>query len=172
MKQTPDALHRPVFAGYVVGFCALAGFILSLAVHIAAVFGVDASARFPWVWSLHFGVFLVFIPFVISSRKTFKGKPSLAEARQLFPGWVLALGAVIFVYVAINFILLILATEGGSPSIMDGRFVLQNHGKWIRDITAAQYNALQASVMRGFSGHWLTFYYLPLAYFLLRRPKD
>jgi hypothetical protein len=57
-------------------------------------------------------------------------------------------------------------TEGGSPTIQDGKYLLLDHGKLIREITAGEYAAFRANQVRGFSGHWLIFYFVPAAYFL------
>jgi hypothetical protein len=56
--------------------------------------------------------------------------------------------------------------EGGSPTIRDGQYLLLEHGKLIRELTASEYRALQTNEVRGFSGHWLVFFFVPAAYFL------
>ena len=144
---------------------ALAGFSVSLAVHVSALFGVDVSAKIPFIWLLHVGIFVVFIPFVLSSRKVLGESPTFAEIRTAFPAWVLVLGGVIFAYAVINFLLFAFATEGGGPSIRDGKFILQSHGRLIREISPTEYAAFKANQVRGFSGHWLVFYYVPFAFF-------
>ena len=154
-----------------IGLAALAGFVLSLVVHVSALLGFDVSAKVPYVWSLHVGIFFVFVPLVFSSRKAFGARPSLSEIRKAFPAWVVALGTLILAYAALNFFLFMLATDGGSPSIKDGKFILQSHGKFIRDLSASEYAAFKANEVRGFSGHWLVFYFLPFAYFMFRKPE-
>ena len=151
---------------------ALLGLMLSLVVHIAALLGIDVSAKFPLVWSLHIGIFVVFIPFVLLSRKDLGSKPTMTRLRELFPGWVITLGAVIFVYALVNFLLFMLATQGGSPSIREGKFILQDHGRLIREITAGEYASFKANEVRGFSGHWLVFYFVPFAYFMFHKKSN
>ena len=152
-----------------VGSLALLGFLLSLAAHVAALAGVDVAARIPWVWGLNVGIVAVLLPVVMSTRKLVNGRLSLATLRPLFPPWVLVLGAAVFAYAVVNFALFMFGAHGGSPEIRDGRFVLQDHGRLIRELSAAEYTALQANEVRGFSGHWLLFYFMPFAWFLLRR---
>lgn len=155
---------------HLLSLVALLGFLLSLAAHVAALLGIDVSAKVPLVWLLHVGIFVVFIPFVLLSRKVLGVKPTFAEVRKLFPGWVIALGVLIFTYAIINFLLLfILATQGGSPSIRDGKFILQDHGRLVRELTAVEYTSFKANEVRGFSGHWLAFYFIPFAYFMFRQ---
>jgi hypothetical protein len=146
---------------------ALLGFMLSLIVHVTALFGIDVSAQVPYVWFLHVGIFVVFVPFVLMSRKVLGTNPSVAQIRETFPGWVVAVGGVIFAYAIINFLLFMVGTHGGSPSIHDGKFILQDHGRLIREITASEYASFKANEIRGFSGHWLVFYFVPFAYFML-----
>jgi hypothetical protein len=156
----------------ILGFAALLGFTLSLVVHVAALLGIDVAAKLPLVWALHLGVFVVFLPFAFLSRKVLGTKPSFAQIKEHFPGWVVALGVVIMAYVAVNFLRFVVATQGGSPSIQDGKFVLQSHGKLIGEITASEYTAFKANEVRGFSGHWLVFYFVPFAYFIFCRKPE
>ena len=153
----------------VLGYIALAGFVLSLAVHVSALLGVDLSAAAPYVWLLHGGVFVVFIPLVIFSRKQLGARPRLSEIRAVFPRWTIAAGIAVAAYTLVNFVLFMAATEGGSPAIHEGTYVLQNHGHILRELTAAEYAAFKTNEVRGFSGHWLLFYFVPFAYFMFRR---
>ena len=150
-----------VFAAF-----ALLGLVSSLAVHLAALLGIDLATRFPAVWLLHLSIFVVFIPFVFQARRVLGPRPSRAAIRALCPGWALLLGVFLAGYVALNFALFIHKNEGGSPLIRDGQFVLQAHGRFIRTLTAEEYQAQQVNILRGFSGHWLIFYYVPLVYFM------
>ena len=151
------------------GLLALLGFVLSLIAHLASLTGFDVAAKYPYVWGLHVGIFVVFFPFVLMSRKTLGRKPSFAQIRERFPLWVVAAGAIIFAYAMLNFLLFGLRTEGGSPSTHDGKFVLEEHGRFIRELSPAEYTSLKANEVRGFSGHWLVFYYIPFAYFMFYR---
>lgn len=150
----------------VFGITALIGFILALIVHVSALLGVDVAARFHGVWFLHAALFVVFIPFVIFARRDFGAQPSLIQIGAALPRWVVAIGLIIFVYAVVNFLIFMAGTEGGSPSIRDGKYLLLEHGKLIRELTASEYWALQTNVVRGFSGHWLVLFFVPAAYFL------
>jgi hypothetical protein len=149
-----------------LGFAALTGLVLSAIAHVCALAGIDVAERVPSVWLLHIGTFLVFFPFVFSSRKVLGKRPSLADMRALVPGRVYAVGLVIFIYAIINFMLFAAATQGGNPVIEAGQYVLKNHGRLVRELSFAEYEALKANELRGFSGHWLFFYFVPFAYFM------
>ena len=153
----------------ILGLAAFTGLLLSLAVHVASLAHVDVASAYPEVWLLHVGIFLVFIPFVFLSRRTLGAKPSLATVKAAFPMSLVAIGCVLIAYTALNFLLFFLASDGGSPAIKDGSFVLQEHGHFIRQLSSAEYTRYRANELRGFSGHWLLFYFVPFAYFLFRR---
>jgi hypothetical protein len=147
-----------------IGTIALVGFILSLVVHISSLLGLDVAAYFYGVWFLHLGIFAVCVPLAIYTRMD--SQPSLGQVATALPRWVVTVGVVICVYAVANFIIFIAGTEGGSPTIRDGKYLLLEHGKLIREITASEYTAFQVNALRGFSGHWLVFYFAPTIYFL------
>jgi hypothetical protein len=149
----------------VLALTALAGLLGSLAVHLAALSGIDIAEQFPAVWMLHVGIFIVFVPYVFSSRKTMGSRPSWAQYRDLVPGSILWTGVGIFAYVFLNFALFMNATEGGNAALREGKYLLLQHGTLIRELTQAEYAAFKANEVRGFSGHWMLFYFMPFAYF-------
>ena len=154
-----------------LGFAALTGLVLSAIAHVLALAGVNVAEHVPFVWLLHIGIFFVFGPFVFSSRKILGKHPSLADMRALVPGRVYAVGLAIFIYAIVNFVLFAAATQGGNPVMEAGQYVLKSHGRLIRELSFAEYEALRANELRGFSGHWLFFYFVPFAYFMFgKRP--
>ena len=157
---------------YLFGLLALVGLIAALIVHIAAFAGLDVTVQFPFVWVLHAGVFAVFIPFVLSSRKMLGAKPGFAEIRRSFPLWVVVLGIGVFAYAFVNFFIAMGLSEGGVPGIRGDKYVIESHGRLIRELTEGEYHLHKAYEIRGFSGHWLVFYYFPCAYFLFRKKPD
>lgn len=88
------------------------------------------------------------------------------------PRWVAVIGAGLFVYSMVNFLLFALHSAGGNPVLQQGKYLLMNHGKLIREVTASEYAALRTNELRGFSGHWLLFYFVPAAYFLFWKRKE
>lgn len=154
-------------------WAALTGFLLALATHIAAICGVDVAGRYSFVWGLHFGVFIAFIPIFFSMKRTFGAKPTMTQIRDEFPRWVVVLGASMMAYTLINFLLFALNTEGGNPTIKEGKYLLLDHGKLIREISESEYRQFMANIARGFSGHWLFFYFFSFAWFKLRlKPEN
>ncbi len=124
----------------VIGVTALAGFLAAVAVHLAAIAGVDVAARFPYVWVLRVLLLIVVLPFIMDSRKTLAARPWLAGMRAAYPSWVVVAGVCLFAYTLLNF------------------FV------GIYDV-----NADSAARMRVVSGPWLVGFFFPFAHFMLRK---
>ena len=155
-----------------LGLLALAGFLVSLAVHLETLRGVDVQAAFPYVMFLHMGIFLVFGPFILVSRSDFTGKQSMRQLAAGLPRWVVVVGCLTFAYAFLNFVLFMVGYQG-NPSISNGKYLLLDHGRLVHELSASQYAAATANEVRGFSGHWLVFYGLPAAYFLLwKKPES
>ncbi|MFC5431087.1 hypothetical protein ACFPTO_20110 [Paraburkholderia denitrificans] len=146
------------------------GLALSVVVHGASLLGVDVMSRVPYVWGLHVGIFIVFAPAVMLARRRFGARPALADLRRAFPDWVQALVAVFFAYALFNFYVCLVSMDG-NPAIKAGQYVLENHGRIVRSLSAAEYTSLRARVARGFSGHWMLFYFAAVAYFAFCRDR-
>jgi len=159
----PDTRFHRLF-----GIAAGIGLALSLAVHLASLAGVDVAARIPAVWALHLGVFAVFVPFLLSSRKSLGNRPTRATLRAIMPGWAYVLYVAVLSYALANFFL-VFSSQQGTATAEGGRYILQNHGRLIRDLTPAEYTAARAAELRGFSGHWLLFYFVPFGYFMFAK---
>jgi hypothetical protein len=144
-------------------YIAAGGWVISLLVHLLALGGVDVQESVPFVFLLHFGIFVVAIPTVILQKVKQSALPkpasrfSLLAEFQHAPLAVKVLAAAGFVYAIINFGLF-MAAYPGSPSIHDGQYVLMNHSEFIRTLSAAEYHHARAMELRGFSGHWIAFY--------------
>ena len=144
---------------------ALAGLLLSLWVHVEALCGVDVSQGRPQVWALHVGVFVVFFPMVMFSRRLLGRKPTLRQMRNLMPGWASILCAGVVAYALVNFLVGVSTLQRGSPALRDGQYVLESKGHVERVITADEFHAAQAMNLRMFSGHWIAFYFVSFAFF-------
>jgi hypothetical protein len=142
-------------------------------------------------WPLHLATMAVFAAMVFSLVAQQRREP-MEPAKGLFARWraasqrnkefqsnlvrlvpfplFVACGAA-FVYAVINFALFTALMEGGSPTVKNGNYYLHSHGKKIRDITKEEYQRFRAYEVRGFSGHWIVFSIVPMAYFLTVHPK-
>jgi hypothetical protein len=152
-------------------YFAITGWIMGLIVHLLSVADYDVTKKIPFVWILHIGIFVVWLPTILTLRNNeeLKAYQQAAKEKQknpivlmkiIFrqaPTWLSIIAAGGFFYAFINF-MLFMASQDGVPSIKDGQFILHNHGQLIKTLTEQEYNHYKANEVRGFSGHWLAFY--------------
>ena len=130
---------------------ALLGFIISTSVHITSIFGV---ILFEGAMLLHIGVFIVFIPAIFVNFKTlqafnfkhsiFKLNP-IAQLKALLrgcPDWMIKFTYALFAYAILNFIYFSVTQNSTGRADMSG---------------------VPPEVLRGFSGHWMIFYWAAFA---------
>ena len=146
---------------------AVIGFIFSLIVHIYSLLGINLMGNAYMIGFI--GIFIVFIPAILELRKDkdlIKNNNPAFFLKTIFkhtPNWLKLLTLIAFVYAIINFILFIKLSGGGVPSIIDGKYVLQNHGDVIKNLSLEEYNMYKTNTIRGFSGHMIFFYVFSLA---------
>src|SRR5690349_3619001 len=135
------------------------GFGLSAAAHLLSFCAIDLGKIFPAVWLLHVGIFVVWIPAVLISRKLIaqtNRKDSWKAMSAWAPPWMGKLCGVLFAYAFFNFFFtLLVLKKSGSPGIVNGEKVLQSHGRIIQKLSEDEYRRHQAYDIRVFSGHWM-----------------
>ena len=115
-----------------------AGLVLSIIAHALALAGVTLPGG-QIVWSLHAGIFIVWIPTVLVSIRTTKytsQKDFWKVALSGCPNWMRKAMYALFAYAIINFIIFMFFSAN-SPKSTGGN---------------------DPSIVRGFSGHWMVFY--------------
>jgi hypothetical protein len=142
------------------------GLCTSLIVHLLTYKSVDVFDLYPDAWLLHVGGLVVMFAAAVSLRNKYGGSLTYQEIpKAALPAWAWRMTYAAGIYTVVNFALFLYNVEGGSPDIRDGRYVLANHGKIIRELTEDEYHIQRVYVARGFSGHWILFYLLPALYF-------
>ncbi len=145
------------------------GFTLAVIVHLISLSGIYIGDQFPFVWALHLGIFVVWFPTILMLRNNQKYSQKARKygdsLRMIFnaifkdmPKPVMFIALFCFVYASLNFFLFMNTGQGGNPSFIDGKYVLNNHGAIIKELTQTEYLELKANEIRGFSGHWMLFY--------------
>jgi hypothetical protein len=101
-------------------------------------------------------------------RKEYPEILSFKDMLKIIPPLSVITILVFYFYVIANVI--IYSTHGiGQADIVQGKYVLVNHGEILREISEAEYYLYQAQTMRLFSGFWMVFSSVPALYFLTRR---
>jgi hypothetical protein len=136
-----DKAFRIILLPFIV--LAAVGFVLSVAAHISAVAGHPIPGG-KAVWALHIGIFIVWSPTVLVAYRLTRGakrKDFWKVALAGCPKWMRIILYGIFAYAALNFISFMIVTV--------------NHPQQPGDAPP--------EVVRGFSGHWMIFYWAAFA---------
>lgn len=171
----------------IIFYISVLGWTLGLIVHLLSIAGIDIANKVPYVWVLHVGIFIVWIPTILGMRKNeelqlymksgLQNRMNPTLWKKAFfkstPAWVVIIALGGFVYAFINFGLFVLSNQG-VPSNIGGSYFLENHGRIIKILTEQEYHYYKANELRGFSGHWLAFYGLAAAisFPVNRSPKE
>jgi len=75
------------------------------------------------------------------------------------------------VYAFVGFAFFAVYSEGGSPTVRNGRYQLEAHGLKMRTLSEKEYDRSHAYFVRGFSGVWIALSLIAAVYFLTIHPQ-
>jgi hypothetical protein len=143
---------------------AAVGLVLSALAHCSTFFGVDPQTVCPAVFLLHPGIFVVFIPAILTKKRGSKWEQQAPYA----PKGLVRLTSVLFVYCFINFAIFMARVSGSAEINPRGGYELTSHGHLIRAISEDEYHFHRALEVRGVSGHWMVFYSVSMVFLVSR----
>ena len=172
-----------------IGVFAFLVFASSAVAHVATFF---PTIHVPtgMVGPQHFAMMAVFAAMIFSVAALHKRQPK-KTVKGLFANWRAAnqqkkefeskliapvpfplrvACAAAFLYAFINFFVSGVHMAG-NPSVKNGNYFLESHGKKVRDITEEEYHRYQAFEVRFISGEWILFSIIPAVYFLVVHPR-
>lgn len=149
--------------------------IVSLCVHLITFWNINLQEKYPYVPLLHLGIFVLTAPIlllqkieekqedekIISLRDGFDEveNPKKELKDKSYPSMKLIVAYVLIgFYAMLNFMIFGLGAKG-SPMIIEGKYVLKIHGQSDQEISKQEYDVASAQSLRGFSGHWVIFYF-------------
>jgi len=132
------------------------GLSLSIIVHVLSLFNI-ASPFGELTWILHGGIFVVWLPMILVLQRLKKDsneKEFWKTAMQYCPVWIKRIVGFLVLYAFVNFIIFIATVKEDHKS---------DHARETPPV-----------VLRGFSGHWMIFYWISFAalYSAHERRKD
>jgi hypothetical protein len=159
------------------GLLSLATFVASLAVHVAS-FVPGAPVAIEWASVLHLAALaLCIIVAVHNSTWERRVKRQCGDEKKLqeftdrlIPWWIWLPGMLFFIYVGVNAVVCISRLEG-EAQVENGEFVITYKGRFVRTLTAEEYEAHRRLEVRDPSGYWMLFSAIPAVYFLLFVPR-
>ena len=145
---------------WILFLLAAAAFAASLTLHVAMYFDVVVTDRWPLAWGVYVLVFLLTAYGVTDAqaRTGAKGKAPFFTAFDPSAQSVAEIAAgILLIYALLVFAMGFLEPREGNLNRVEGRPVLSEKGKVIRELTEREYVHLKAAQMRGFSAILLCF---------------
>lgn len=163
-------------------FISVIGFTMAAIIYCSSMFHYFLLDRFGWLNLLHVLVFIVFVPMVFYLNKQQEAETmsttdsietgfinsiqSKFKIHPAFPAWVVILFITCYAVSAISVCMFLFNPT--QALLMDGKYVLYNHGSITRNITEAEYYTFKGNDERGWSGGWMLFYlYALLQYYAI-----
>ena len=174
-----------------LGIVSLVTFLTSLIAHLAT-FLPFIMITMDMVWYLHFpGMLLVPTSAIMMARQHKQlskipsseffakyGVPSTQQTQEfysklkyLIPPALFTLCKILVGYISVNIVLFYWLSEGGTPEIEEGKYLLLNHGYLIREITEAEYHRQEAYMVRFVSSFWMLMAIWATVYYLIVHPQ-
>jgi hypothetical protein len=160
-----------------IAFALLAalGLLISIAANVSTFFGVEPMHRWPYLWLLHLGIFVVFIP--AGSVQIQHGNKKPFRWRDVFgglPAWMRWMLVSMIIFAPVNALAFAIVCGSGGPSKEpDGTYAMTSHGRILRMLTADEYHRASGYEFRFMSSWWIMFYSISVALLLsaLKRQK-
>jgi hypothetical protein len=136
--------------------------VCSLIAHIFGWSGFDLHNRFPHIMLMHAGMFACFVPAVLlltRYRMLHRRASSLKNVLQVIPAPFLIVQILLLLWYLFCFFYSSRQNAGAAPVIIDGQYVLSNHGTIIREITVEAYRYHSSRVLVMFSALWMCVYW-------------
>lgn len=157
----------------VCAFFSIFGFIASLVVHVFSLLGFslfNVFAGFLYIGALLAILLMVIFVLNVAGGEIWKREFFTERLSTVIPKkmWFVVLG--FFVYMVFYSIWLEVVKPNGSPTLRDKKYVLLSEGRTdyqrvIRELTQAEYEALNTKDMTELSGYKMFFYLVPALYF-------
>jgi hypothetical protein len=145
-----------------VGLCA------SIWAYCDSFFGLSigpATNAHPWIGIFFGGFIILYIPVVLMEYRSINERrffwKGFAEAR---PRWAVPTIQTVGGIALAHFGLFLIVSHSASPEIVNGQFVLSDHGIIRRIISHAEYLSVVAWEMRFFASFWIFFYLMLTLY--------
>jgi len=131
----------------------------SLIVYALSFVGTTMEEMFRWAMLLTVSVFALVLPMYAVEYSAIKNSKFFGDAiwRGL-PKWAVRAIQIVGLLFAAHFVPFLVQSHAASPEIINGEYVLSNHGQIVKELTESQYRWLKGSELRLFATGWLSFY--------------
>lgn len=149
------------------------GLFASVIAYIGSYIGTTMDSVFRWAILLHIGIFVLLLPMYMLEYSTVKARSFFWKGfSRGMPSWVIPTIKLLGVFFAIHFLLFLIQSHAASPQVVNGQYVLDNHGQIVKVLTQREYFRLKGAELRLFATAWMFFYFVPAAYWWFPRNRE
>ena len=131
---------------------------------------MDAIPRL--VVSLHVGVFILLVPMFSVEYSGLRDRSFLWKGFALGkPKGIISGIRFLGLFFALHFVLFLVQSHASVPEIINGQYVLDNHGQIVKVLTYSEYWALKGAELRLFATGWIFFYFVATVYWWYPKPS-
>lgn len=146
------------------------GIGMSIVVYVESFVGATIGINSGWITVLFVGAFVLTIPMLIleypeSRTPAFYWK---GFSRGM-PTWVVYCSWLFWATAIAQFVWFVLHAGAGSPTILDGQYVLDERGHILRVLTKEEYFSLEGAELRGVCTLIICVYFPGMTYWWFRR---
>jgi hypothetical protein len=150
----------------VIAVVAAPGLVAGIYIFIASFFGLTMDKLGARAILLHLGIFALAIPLFVVDRRSkgvnsFRGKPR----------WVVRSTQILGLLCFASFFVFLALSHAASPEIINGEYVLNNHGTIVGHISQRDYLFLKGWELRLFASGWMFAYYSLMMYWWFPRQE-
>jgi hypothetical protein len=121
-----------------------AGILASIVVYLLSFTGVTLYQQFRWFLFLHIGVFILLIPISLIERSAVRSGTFYWKGfASRMPHWAVPTIKVLGGLAIAHFLLFLALTHAGSPSVKNGEYSLDDHGRTVRVLSKEEYLSLR-----------------------------
>jgi hypothetical protein len=157
---------------WLLAVLSLAGFAASIVIYIASFRGLTLDRMGIWAFALHVGIFLPLIPLYAIEYPAIRDRTFFRDGfKRDKPRWAVPLIQSFALFFIVHFVLFFLVGYGASPKVVDGKFVLDNHGQIKKLLTESEFLSLKGYELRIFATGWMFFYSVSTIYWWFSAKK-
>jgi hypothetical protein len=159
--------------GRSLAIISICGLLASIVIYVQSYRGATMDGIARWAILLHIGIFVLLVPMYAMEYPAVKQRSFFLKgfARGM-PKWVVPGIRSLGLFFAIHLVLFLVQSHAAVPEVMNGEYVLNDHGKIVRALTQSEYYAQKGAELRLFATGWLFFYFVLTAYWWFPRIKQ
>jgi hypothetical protein len=146
------------------------GLVASTVIYVGSFVGLTMNELSQRAVIFHVGVFVLLLPIFALEWRGLKNRKFFWNGFAApMPTWVVPAVKVLGLFCMGNFLVFLVQSHMASPEIIDGQYVLNNHGQIVAILSHSEYLHLKAAELRLFGSGWMFFYFVPTVYWWFPR---